>query len=1090
MRYTRLFISIVLGACTPVMAADSVPWPEHPRPDFQRPAWLNLNGEWGFDFDPQDLGEKEQWFNPGRHEFSRKITVPFPWESKLSGIGDTEYKGVAWYSREVTIPDGEGWKGKDAWLIVGACDWEATVWINGQKAGPNPGPTHVGGYVPFEVELSEFAKPGEQITIAIRVKDITDPHQPTGKQVGWYTRTSGIWQTVYLESRGRSHLRTLQTLPSIADGLVICHLEYRGLAKGDRITVSSPDSEFESSDWAFAGTGTENRATVPARVAIPNPKLWTPDSPKLYPVRFELRRDGKTMDVVDSYFGLREVSIAKAPGREYQYICLNGKPIYLAGALHQSFHPDGIYQYPHDATVRGDYELCKRIGINMLRIHIKTPVPRELYWADKLGVLIMQDIPNFWEHNAQARTWYEEMLAAAIGRDFNHPSIFAWVDFNETWGLNNPGGYDAQRQKWVAGIYERTKQLDPTRPVEDNSPCNYDHVITDINSWHFYINDYEKAKAHIQGVVDKTYPGSEFNYAKGFKQRNDPLMNSEYGGISAGLGDQDISWCFKYLTNELRKHDKICGYIYTELSDIEWEHNGFVNYDRSPKEYHYDHWHPGFSLKDINGLDFIVLDVPPCLTLKAGDMATVPVAISHWSGRDAADLRLRFRVAGLEESTADWQVRPAKWRPYAVTTQEPIFLRMPAKTKGSRLGALQVELIDGDAVLARNYVNVWLQGPSPRIEALSIMHAALRFEPSDYSAWQWEAPAPVSEGIAAEKVWAPGSGYLEYELKVPADLDLKDVASLTLKAEMSAKAGDEKLDWPARKRTVDYPQTDVTKWPTDIRISINGVKFIDYTLPDDPADARGVLSHVHQFHPGSYGEMPAFEVSGEQLRRMLERSEKGRITLRFEVPQDAPQKGGLAIFGDRLGAHPVDPTVTLAFSKPHGLPADYASNDPVAVNRLMTQRKVVIPSAENGGHTWRYAMSKPPDDWMKQGFDDSSWKSGKGGFGQPETPNSIIGTRWKNSDIWLRTEIELPDPASIVGGEWRVYHDEDFELYVNGRKVLSREGHVTRYVGIPLDAEAKQALRAGKNVIAVHCHQAGGGQNIDVGLIVVRPREP
>jgi beta-galactosidase/beta-glucuronidase len=520
------------------LAAD-IPWPEHPRPDFQRSPWVNLNGQWGFDFDPQDAGEKEQWFAPGKHAFSKKIVVPFPWESKLSGIGDKDYKGVAWYSREVTLPNGEGWKGKNAWLIVGACDWEAKVWVNGQPAGE-----HVGGYLPFEVNLSKFGKPGEKVIVVIRAKDVTDDQQPTGKQIGWYTRTSGIWQTVYVEARGKAHITHFRMKPDIQLGQAQYNVRLvpeSQTVQGHSVRITSPEPAFEPVKQpvrlqefrrGIKDAGTEGQVTV--TVKILQPQLWSPESPKLYPVVIELLKDEETVDRVETYFGLRQITTAKAPGRDYKYIYLNGKPIYLAGALHQSFHPDGIYQYPNDAVMRSDYELCKKIGINFLRIHIKTPVPRELYWADKLGVMIMQDMPNFWNNTGQARKWYEDMLREAMTRDFNHPAIFAWVDFNESWGLDHPGPCDEERQRWVEKIHENTKRSDPTRLVEDNSPCKYDHVVTDINSWHFYINDYAEAKKHIQEVVDKTFPGSTFNYIGGRKQTDAPLMNSEYGGISAG----------------------------------------------------------------------------------------------------------------------------------------------------------------------------------------------------------------------------------------------------------------------------------------------------------------------------------------------------------------------------------------------------------------------------------------------------------------------------------------------------------------------------------------------------------------------------
>ncbi len=1059
-----------------------------------REPWVNLNGKWKFAFDPSDVGEKEGWSRPGARELDREIVVPFPWESKLSGIGEN-YVGVGWYAREITLPDGDGWKGKNTWLVVGACDFTAKVWVNGQEAGE-----FTGGYLPFEVNLSSFAKPGGKAAIVIRAEDKTDLQQPLGKQHGWYTRTSGIWQTVYLEPRGSTFVAHLQSMADIKSASVKIVVSINGMDAGPR--ASSPEASFERG--LVIGRGRTATHHLSGRVR--EPQLWSPDSPRLYPVHIELTdANGAVVDRVSSYFGLREVSITKAPGRDYQYIYLNGQPIYLRGALHQSFHPDGIYQYPDDATMRGDYELCKKIGINMLRIHIKTPIPRELYWADKLGVLIMQDIPNFWHHSDQARAWYEQLLEGAIARDFNHPAIFAWVNFNETWGLDSPGPYDADRQKWVTQVHEKTKKLDPTRLVEDNSPCKYDHTITDINSWHFYINDYERAKKHIAEVVEKTYPGSTFNYAKGYAQRNEPLMNSEYGGISAGLGDQDISWCFKYLTNELRKHDRVCGYIYTELSDIEWEHNGFVNYDRSEKEFGYDFWHPGMTLKDLNSPDFVVIDAPPMIELNPGETREVPIKISHWSGRRAEQLSLRWRTDWLdrfgERHSGEWKSQPATWQDYKVVDQPPIRLTCGGGAAAEqdagavlvphagRPGALLVELLDGEAIIARNYVNLLCKGPpAPRVEVLDAHRVAIRFRPSDLSTWEWpDQPVPPLSGIAADKVSARGYGSVEYQLRLPEGLDPNDLAEAQLLAVLSARAADQKLDWPVRKTAWDYPQTDARKWPSDVRIRINGQPIGELqTLPDDPADARGALSHLRQFQPGSWGYPVRVSMSGDAIQQALAGTRAiRRWAIRFEVPPDARNRGGLAVFGEGLGAWAIDPTLTLTFHSRHDLPADFTSDQSVTVHRIADRHQVVIATAEHGGHTWRYTTTDPGPEWAGIDCDDQAWSRGKGGFGRRETPHSIIGTSWKTADIWLRTEVNVEKPALVEAGFWRVFHDEDAEVYLNGVKVLSLSGHVTGYQDLPL-GEGPASLREGRNVVAVHCRQTAGGQNIDLGLTLIR----
>ncbi len=1077
----------------------AIPWPEHPRPDFQRPAWVNLNGRWSFEFDPGDVGEKEQWYLPGGRTLAREIILPFPWESRLSGIGDTAYQGVAWYARRVTLPEGDAWEGKDPWLIIGACDWECRLWVNGRPAGE-----HVGGYVPFEVNLAPYGRPGETLWLVIRAVDRTDPQQPTGKQVGWYTRTSGIWQTVYLEPRSRAFLRRFETCADVARGTIACRLRVTHSA-GLSARVVSTDGAFPPAECPRLPEFGYAVCTVrPDR-----PRAWSPEDPVLYPAAIEIHDGPRVVDRVETYLALREISTAPAPGRDYRYVYLNGRPVYLRGALHQSFHPEGIHQYPDDAALRSDYELCKRIGLNMLRIHIKAPIPRELYWADRLGVLIMQDMPCFWQYSAQAREWFERMLPRVIQRDCNHPSVFAWVDFNETWGIGD-GGYGPDRHAWVAGIYEYTRILDPTRPVEDNSPCNCDHVVTDINSWHFYINDYDEARRHIREVVEKTRPGSPFNCVAGRVQDDDPLINSEYGGISAGLGDQDISWCFKYLTNELRLHDRICGYVYTELSDIEWEHNGFVNYDRTPKEFGYAYWHEGFSPADLNAADFVVIDAPPCLRLAPGRTVDVPLRISHFSDHAAPAPVLRWRQDWLDLSgpappaeggriRGTWESRPIVWKPFEVVDGPVVTVSAPA-AGGPAVGALLVELVDPSSaggatadeprVLARNYINVWVEVPLPRTEVLDERSIVLRFDPVDFAEAEWsEGSSAGLSHMRADKAFWRGAGRTTYRLQMPGELDLQGLESLELRAEVSAKAGDEKLDWPAVRKPCDYPQTDGKKWPSEVVVAFNGVEAAREILDDDPADARGVLSHVEQFHPGSYGRLLTLEINrqddGDVLARILtDMAGRRRLTVCFAVPEDAQHRGGLAVFGDRLGRFPADPMVILRFGEPHGLRTS-DPDQPVAVERLIDRLKTLITPADAGSHAWQWTIRQPPGNWMQPDFDAAAWNSGQGGFGRKGTPGAVVRTSWTTPGIWLRTTFELPAETRPAGAHWRLHHDEDVTVYLNGREVLRRKGHTTGYTDVPLDEVALQALCPGRNVVAVHCRQTVGLQYVDLGLLLL-----
>ena len=1086
MRYTISAAVCVVCASSLVLA--NVPWPEHPRPDFKRQPWSNLNGTWPFDFDPNDVGQKADWFIPGKHEFTRQIVVPFPWESRLSGIANTTNNTIAWYERQMTLPTGAGWDNRDIWLVIGACDWEAHVWINGQLATQ-----HVGGYLPFEVNLSRFAQPGERITITIRASDPTEPQQPTGKQINWYTPNSGIWQTVYIEPRSRTFLRHLRIETNIDKGTATCTGQFDNARSPVKMTLRSPNQQFDPVTVEAQTSPSTPTTAIEATIHINNPQQWSPNAPTLYPIIIELKDDNRVvLDEVESYFGLREITVSQIPERDHTYVHLNNQPIYLRGALHQSFHPDGLYQYPDDLAIRHDYQLTKQAGLNCLRIHVKIPIPRALYWADKVGLLIMQDMPCYWKHTTQAQQWWQEMTQAAIERDFNHPSIFAWCLFNETWGIGDEG-YASDRQQWVADMYHRVKKIDPTRLVEDNSPCRADHVVTDINSWHFYINDRSQARDHIMQVINNTYPGSTFNYATGYQQTNAPLITSEYGGIGAHSGDQDVSWSYKFLTNELRLHETLGGYIFTQLCDVEWEHNGLVNDDRSPKTFNYKAWHPGFSLKDINNPDFVAIDAPPLIEFEPGQRRTLPIKISHGSDHQAKSLTLRYRVDWRDRfgktHEGTWNSQPATWQPFRVVDQPPIALT--ANHVSGVLGALLVELTDDKTILARNYVNTLIhRDPLPWGQATDADTLVLRFAPIDFAEWTFRTPPPCVENLAANKVDATGTGTIEYHLKLPDKTPLDRITSINILAELSSKATTEKLDWPARKTPHDNPQTDNKKWPTDIHVFLNDIPIAQQTLPDDPADAHGVLSH-HQGFQGSYGYLVNQEVKGAQLQQAIQNMDDNPLLrIRWKIPANAKYPGGLNIFGEKLGAYPVTPTVMLKFNGGHDFKNDFRSETRIAVNRLVDTLQSVIPTAENGGHPWQYTIDHPADDWHQPYFDDSQWNTGKAGFGHPKTPNAIVNTRWGTANLWLRTEITIDDTTSFLGGKWRLYHDDDVEIYINGHPTLIRKGFVSQYIEVSLDERAVAAFQPGKNLIAVHCHQQGGSQNLDLGLSILQHPNP
>ncbi|MDB6039815.1 MAG: glycoside hydrolase family 2 sugar binding, partial [Verrucomicrobiales bacterium] len=576
------------------------PRPEYPRPERQRGTlegldWLNLNGPWQFRFDPERRGEQEHWHQPDDLQWREQIIVPFPWES-LSAWGEGDAAGndnyystrvfrnplevnrqnhryapryeVGWYRREIKIPDNEHWRGKRVIVTIGAADFFTDGWCNGFHLGH-----HEGGYLPFEYDITDFLKPGENgVLLGLLILRVEDPmdnkEQPVGKQWRWYTTNSGIWQTVFVEPRNRTHIDRFQ-LASDLNEAAEHFIVYCADAGDDctlEIEITPPKEGASISVKCPVQDGIVNRR-IPIQPLYP----WNPNEPHLYSVILRLSRKGELVDVVRTYFGMR--SIGPAPTEDPaapMALCLNGVARYLRGALHQSYYPEGIYTAGDVQTFKNDIAYAKKVGFNFLRIHIKIDDPLLLYYADSMGILIMADFPNFGEggDTALGRRRFEEMMRLAIQRDFNHPSIFAWCLFNETWGFGgqvefvefispapnkakvtegNPppaalsgiksdvaiANTETVKAKdaaeaatarlklsnqsshvWVQKMWELAKKLDTTRLIEDMSVVHWEHLDyyahgdTDINSWHFYMHDYEKAKEHIQKVVSATYAGS------------------------------------------------------------------------------------------------------------------------------------------------------------------------------------------------------------------------------------------------------------------------------------------------------------------------------------------------------------------------------------------------------------------------------------------------------------------------------------------------------------------------------------------------------------------------------------------------------
>jgi len=897
----------------------------HPRPEFNRGVqegadWVSLDGAWEFCFEA--TGQQGAPEAPRAEGYDRQIRVPFPWQSHLAWGTQRLAGNDTWYSTEALVEPGQahntprrhgdqpqhevGWYRRtfhvsDEWgdkrviLHIGAADWHVTVWCNGAFIGSSDS-----GYLPVEFDLTE-ALDGLRGELVIRVYDPMDhARQPVGKQWQWYTRTSGIWQPVWLEGRPRIHVTQLQVCPDADSG--VCRVN--ALAEDCsseaelRLAITAPTGE--QINYTLNGRDGDFRGELQFDEAV----LWTPETPELYGITATLVQDGQAVDEVYSYFGMRSVGVGPLHEGGPNWVCLNGRPTYLRGALDQSFNPWGVYSWENSEAARRDVELAKQAGFNFLRMHIKLEDPRFLYWCDKLGILLQCDMPCFgydgWSDIARER--HEALVHGAIQRDFNHPSIFSWCLFNETWGLGDGRDFGVykqspDRQQWVAGVYELAKRLDPTRLIEDNSPCHYDHVITDLNTWHFYMNDYEQAREHIDEVIRETYPGSGFNYVPSHAQTDAPLMNSEYGGIGAGSGDRDVSWCFRFLTNEMRKHEKICGYVYTELQDIEWECNGVYDYDRSPKQFGYD---PALLQRET----FVGFDCAPGLTLGVDEEFTLPMFLNVPAVPDGGQIKVQFTGHGLDSLGQPFGAIDADWIIGGLDKPGVIRRTIPGGANARQalpytIGRPGLVRLDANLTIGGDAWNcVFLEirdGRLPEIETLEDGRTVLRklageFETS--TAWH---EAEVERGKVGEEqhlIAGVGSGHIDYRFEIPQGLSPERITIL----------------FEASSKRPGAPQTSADKWPSDLRIYLNDVLIDERTVGDQFADTRGALSHMHGFQ-GRYGKIFEMSVEGTKLKEALSASRT--LLLRLEVPADACNRRGLTIYSSRAGSCPCDVTMIL-----------------------------------------------------------------------------------------------------------------------------------------------------------------------------------
>lgn len=589
-RITPLFLWVFIGTVGTALADGSaIPRSEHPRPDLMRSAWQTLNGEWEFEFDDQDVGIRETWFKPAR-SLSRKILIPYCFQSSLSGIADPSFHEVVWYRRMIQVP--EGWQSKRIMLHFGAVDYQATVWVNGNQVG-----WHEGGHVGFQCDITDYLKPAQNMVV-LRVWDPpTDQTIPRGKQYWkpksegiWYTRTTGIWQPVWLEAVDAIHVNHLRIIPDVDHSQVRIETFLSQAASDLKVRIDlQPGKALPSQMEAPCPDG---KVSIVFR--LNDQELWSPERPQVYDLSIEVLAGSKVLDRVSSYFGQRKISVQGG------HVFLNNSPYYLKMVLDQGYWPESLLTPPSEEAILYDIKMTKDFGFNGARKHQKVEDPRWLYWADRLGLIVWGEMANAQQYSEAYVARFTAEWLQVLNRDFNHPAIITWVPINESWGVPNILSDKAQ-QEHARAMVHLIHSIDPTRLVVDND--GWEHTdVTDLFTLHDYVKTGDELAAKYKVLQTDTMqipPNGRNALVQGCQWNRTPLLMTEFGGIAYRKGTHSDGHEWGYsgiepspeamllrlagLVEAVRGNSAFAGYCYTQLTDVEQEINGLMTYDRKPK---------------------------------------------------------------------------------------------------------------------------------------------------------------------------------------------------------------------------------------------------------------------------------------------------------------------------------------------------------------------------------------------------------------------------------------------------------------------------------------------------------------------------
>ena len=562
----------------------------HPRPQLRRKSWASLNGTWDFALDPET-----RWRRPEDVKWQGPIRVPFAPETAASGVGRNDFFRACWYRKTIEAPAPE--EGR-IFLRFGAVDYSARVWINGLPAG-----RHEGGYTPFSIDITPFLSGTRQEIVVRAQDDPLDLAKPRGKQDWklephgiWYPRTTGIWQTVWLEWVPRTWIRQLRWTPNLERWELGIEAFLGGMRRGTfwlSVKLRAGDRLLADDSYRVIGGELSRRVALsdPGIDDFRNELLWSPESPRLIEAQLELWADrGERVDSVRSYTALRAISI------QGDRFLLNGRPYPLRFLLDQGYWPETGMTPPDDDALRRDVELVRAMGFNGVRKHQKIEDPRFLRWADRIGLLVWEEMPSAYRFTSRSIERVTREWTAVIARDYSHPCIVAWVPLNESWGVPNLPDNAAERH-YVQALYHLTRTLDPTRPVIGND--GWESVVTDIIGIHDYDQDPDRIVRRYRieetspSLLRRERPGGRLLVLQDHKEQ--PLMLTEFGGIALSpepdatwgysrvTSPSELSQRYRELVGAVRSLEMLAGFCYTQFTDTYQETTGLLTADRTPK---------------------------------------------------------------------------------------------------------------------------------------------------------------------------------------------------------------------------------------------------------------------------------------------------------------------------------------------------------------------------------------------------------------------------------------------------------------------------------------------------------------------------